>query len=423
MPMSDKIQIKDLDVIFGRRVKEAKKLVDQGLSKGEVLDKTGCTVAVNNANINIQEGEIFVVMGLSGSGKSTLLRCLNRLIEPTRGTVMLEDIDITKADSSKLRKLRREDMSMVFQHFGLLPHRTVASNVAFGLEINGVDEKERIEKAYKVIDTVGLKGYEEMMTGELSGGMQQRVGLARALANDPEIMLMDEAFSALDPLIRTNMQDELLTLQEKVKKTILFITHDLDEALKLGDRIAIMKDGMIVQTGSPEDILTKPADDYVRSFVENVDRGKIVTAGTIMFSNPERIRWKTAGPAAAIRKMRAVGVTSLPVVDENNTFVGFIKDQDMVKLQNEGVKSIEGKVYKDLNTVNENVAIADMLPLFLDSTLNLAVVDDDNKLKGVVVHSSVIAEMIGKETEEVKQIREEGLDNLTNEEEGGNDNG
>ena len=420
--MSDKIQIKDLDVIFGRRVKEAKKLVDQGLSKEEVLGKTGCTVAVNNANINIQEGEIFVVMGLSGSGKSTLLRCLNRLIEPTRGTVTLEDIDITKADSAKLRKLRREDMSMVFQHFGLLPHRTVASNVAFGLEINGYPEKERLEKAYEVIDTVGLKGYEEMMTGELSGGMQQRVGLARALANDPEIMLMDEAFSALDPLIRTNMQDELLTLQEKVKKTILFITHDLDEALKLGDRIAIMKDGMIVQTGSPEDILTKPADDYVRSFVENVDRGKIVTAGTVMFNNPERLRLKTAGPATAIRKMRAVGVTSLPVVDENNNFIGFVKDQDMVKLQNEGEKSIEGKVYKELNTVNENVAIADLLPLFLDSALNLAVVDDDNKLKGVVVHSSVIAEMIGKEQEEVKQIREDGLDNVNNEE-GGNDNG
>lgn len=422
MPMSDKIQIKDLDVIFGRRVKEAKKLVDQGLSKEEVLGKTGCTVAVNNANINIQEGEIFVVMGLSGSGKSTLLRCLNRLIEPTRGTVTLEDIDITKADSAKLRKLRREDMSMVFQHFGLLPHRTVASNVAFGLEINGYPEKERLEKAYKVIDTVGLKGYEEMMTGELSGGMQQRVGLARALANDPEIMLMDEAFSALDPLIRTNMQDELLTLQEKVKKTILFITHDLDEALKLGDRIAIMKDGMIVQTGSPEDILTKPADDYVRSFVENVDRGKIVTAGTVMFNNPERLRLKTAGPATAIRKMRAVGVTSLPVVDENNNFIGFVKDEDMVKLQNEGEKSIEGKVYKELNTVNENVAIADLLPLFLDSALNLAVVDDDNKLKGVVVHSSVIAEMLGKEQEEVKQIREDGLDNVNNEE-GGNDNG
>ncbi|MGM0612204.1 MAG: quaternary amine ABC transporter ATP-binding protein [Bacteroidota bacterium] len=420
--MSDKIKIKDLDVIFGRRVKEAKKLSDQGLSKEEILTKTGCTVAVNNVNINIQEGEIFVVMGLSGSGKSTLLRCLNRLIEPTRGTVMLGDIDVTKADNAKLRKLRREDMSMVFQHFGLLPHRTVASNVAFGLEINGYPEKDRLEKAYKVIDTVGLQGYEEMMTGELSGGMQQRVGLARALANDPEIMLMDEAFSALDPLIRTNMQDELLTLQEKVKKTILFITHDLDEALKLGDRIAIMKDGLIVQTGSPEDILTKPADDYVRSFVENVDRGKIVTAGTVMFNNPERLRLKTAGPATAIRKMRAVGVTSLPVVDENNNFIGFVKDQDMVKLQDEGVKNIEGKVYKDLNTVNENVAIADLLPLFLDSTLNLAVVDDDNKLKGVVVHSSVIAEMIGKEKEEVKQIREDGLDNLTNEE-GGNDNG
>ena len=421
--MSVKIQIKDLDVIFGRRVKEAKDLITQGLKKEEILNKTGCTVAVNNCNINVEEGEIFVVMGLSGSGKSTLLRCINRLIEPSSGTVMLEDTDITQADNSLLRKLRRDDMSMVFQHFGLLPHRTVASNVAFGLEINGVPEKERLEKAHQVIETVGLQGYEQMMTGELSGGMQQRVGLARALANDPEIMLMDEAFSALDPLIRANMQDELLTLQAKVKKTILFITHDLDEALKLGDRIAIMKDGAIVQTGSPEDIITRPADDYVRSFVENVDRGKIVTAGTIMFDNPERVRYKTTGPAIALRKMRAVGVTSLPVVDEDNHFIGFVKDQDMVQLQNEGTKSIEGKVYKDLNTANEDVAIADILPLFLDTKLNLAVVDDNNKLKGVVVHSSVIAEMVGKDTGEVKQIREEGLDNVNNEEEGGNNNG
>lgn len=420
--MADKIKVKDLDVIFGKKTKEAKKLIKQGLSKEEILDKTGCTVAVNNANFTVKEGEIFVVMGLSGSGKSTLLRCLNRLIEPSTGTVILDDVDVTRADHKKLRHLRRNDMSMVFQHFGLLPHRTVASNVAFGLEINGIDEETRKKKAYEVIETVGLKGYEEMMTGELSGGMQQRVGLARALANDPKIMLMDEAFSALDPLIRTNMQDELISLQEKVKKTILFITHDLDEALKLGDRIAIMKDGVIVQVGTPEDILTNPADEYVTSFVENVDRGRIVTAGTVMFENPERIRVKTAGPSIAIRKMRERGVTSLPVVDENNTFIGFVKDQDMVQLKNEGIKTIEDKIYRDVNTVNEDVAVAELLPLFLDTALNLAVVDDDNKLKGVVVHSSVIAEMVGMQQDEVKQIREDGLEGLTNDE-GGQNNG
>ncbi len=420
--MADKIKVENLSVIFGKKVKEARKLLDQGLGKDEILNKTGCTVAVNNANFTVKEGEIFVVMGLSGSGKSTLLRCFNRLIEPTTGTVILDDINITEVDHKKLRKLRREDMSMVFQHFGLLPHRTVSSNVAFGLEINGVDEKERKKKAYEVIETVGLKGYEEMMTGELSGGMQQRVGLARALANDPKIMLMDEAFSALDPLIRNNMQDELIALQEKLQKTILFITHDLDEALKLGDRIAIMKDGHIVQVGTPEEILTNPADEYVTSFVENVDRGRIVTAGTIMFENPEHIRFKTAGPAIALRKMREVGVTSLPVVDDENKFIGFVKDKDMLDLKNQGKKSIEDKVYRDLNTVYEETPVAEMLPLFLDSDLNLAVVDDNKKLLGVVVHSSVIGEMVGMETEEVKQIREEGLESSTTED-GGTNNG
>jgi len=405
-----KIQVENLSVIFGKRVKEAQELQKEGKDKVEILNQTGCTVGVSNANLEIQEGEVFVVMGLSGSGKSTLLRCFNRLIDPTTGSVVVDGNDITKINEYDLREFRRKKMTMVFQHFGLLPHRTVSSNVAFGLEIQGIDEDTRIKKAYDVIKTVGLEGYEEKMTGQLSGGMQQRVGLARALATDPEILLMDEAFSALDPLIRTQMQEELIQLQEKVHKTILFITHDLDEALKLGDRIAIMKDGYIVQTGSPEEILTNPADDYVRAFVENVDRGGIITAGSVMFKNPTAVRIKQDGPRAALRKMSKAGVTSIPVIGENGKFLGFVKDNDMKEMEDKGMRDIEQYMYtkEEVTAVTTGMPVAEILPLFLDTDLNVAVVDENKKLIGVVVHSSVIAEMIGKQRSEVKQIREEG---------------
>jgi glycine betaine/proline transport system ATP-binding protein len=406
-----KIKVENLSVIFGRRAKEAQELVKQGKSKVEVLNETGCTVGVNNANLEIKEGEVFVVMGLSGSGKSTLLRCFNRLIEPTSGSLSVDGQNVLDLNDHDLRmKYRRKKMTMVFQHFGLLPHRTVSSNVAFGLEIQGVDQETRINKAYEVIKTVGLEGYEEKMTGQLSGGMQQRVGLARALATDPEILLMDEAFSALDPLIRTNMQDELLDLQEKVHKTILFITHDLDEALKLGDRIAIMKDGKIVQTGTPEEILTNPANDYVKAFVENVDRGGIVTANTVMFKNPANVRIKQDGPRAALRKMSNAGVTSLPVIDEDGKFIGFVKDDDMKEMEDKGMRDIKEYMYtkEQVTAVTADTPVADLLPLFLDTNLNLAVIDKSKKLIGVVVHSTVIAEMIGKQRKEVKQIRKEG---------------
>jgi len=408
--MSD-IQVNNLNVIFGKRKKEALKLLNKGVSKADILNQTGCTVGVYDASLEIKEGEIFVVMGLSGSGKSTLLRCFNRLIEPTSGSIFIdENKDVIKTSVSELREIRRKKMTMVFQHFGLLPHRTVSSNVAFGLEIQGVDEETRIKKAYETIETVGLKGYEEQMTGQLSGGMQQRVGLARALATDPEVLLMDEAFSALDPLIRNNMQDELLLLQEKVQKTILFITHDLDEALKLGDRIAIMKDGRIVQIGTPEEILTNPADDYVKAFVENVDRGGIITARSIMFEKPASIRIDHDGPKVALRRMRQVGVTSLPVVDKSNNFLGFVKDVEMAHMEENGLQKISEYIHskKEIRAVSPDTPVAEVLPLFLDNIYNIAVIDDDNKLIGVVVHSSVISEMIGKERKEVVKLKEEG---------------
>lgn len=273
-----KIEIRNLYLIFGKEKHKAEKMLKEGKTKEEILKATGCTVAVKDANLSINEGEIFVIMGLSGSGKSTLLRCINRLIRPTSGEIIINETDISKASKQELLQIRRKELAMVFQHFGLLPHRSVLHNIAFGLELQGVKKGEREKKAMECMQQVGLKGYENQMVGQLSGGMQQRVGLARALANNPEVLLMDEAFSALDPLIRVQMQDELLTLQSKMKKTIVFITHDLNEAIKLGDRIAIMKDGEIVQTGTSEEILTEPANAYVERFVENVDRSKIITA-------------------------------------------------------------------------------------------------------------------------------------------------
>lgn len=273
-----KIEIKNLFLVFGHEKQKALRLLSEGVGKDEILKKTGCTVAVNNANLQIAEGEIFVIMGLSGSGKSTLLRCINRLIKPTSGQVVINGQDISALSDKDMRNVRRKVLSMVFQNFGLLPHRTVLQNIAFGLELQGVPRIEREEDALVAMEQVGLAGYESQMIRQLSGGMQQRVGLARALASNPEVLLMDEAFSALDPLIRIQMQDELLALQAKMKKTIVFITHDLNEAIKLGDRIAIMKDGEIVQVGTSEQILTSPANEYVKRFVENVDRTRIVTA-------------------------------------------------------------------------------------------------------------------------------------------------
>src|SRR5699024_8798814 len=266
------IEVKNLSKVFGRNTRQTLKLLDEGLSKSEILEQTGNTVGVNRASFSVDAGEIFVIMGLSGSGKSTLIRLVNRLIEPTEGNIYIDGDDLSKMDKKSLRTVRREKLSIVFQKCALFPHRTILENAEYGLEIQNVPKEERQKKAKDALEMVGLGGYLHQAPGQLSGGMQQRVGLARALANDPEVLLMDEAFSALDPLIRKEMQDELIDLQASMKKTILFITHDLDEALRLGDRIALMKDGSIVQIGTPEEILVKPANDYVEKFVEDVDR-------------------------------------------------------------------------------------------------------------------------------------------------------
>ena len=405
-----KIEIKNLSILFGSEKNRAKKMILKGKSKQEILKETGCTVAVRNANLEIEEGEMFVIMGLSGSGKSTLLRCINRLNEPTMGEIRVNGIDITRSSDKELLQIRRKELAMVFQHFGLLPHRTVLSNVSFGLELQGVSKEEREKKAQESIELVGLKGYENQRVDELSGGMQQRVGLARALANNPEVLLMDEAFSALDPLIREQMQDELLLLQEKMKRTIVFITHDLDEAIKLGDRIAIMKDGEVVQVGTPEEILTDPANAYVTRFTESVDRGRIVTASSIMLKQPIVVRIKRDGPEAIFRKMREKRLYALPVIGNDDQFIGEIQYKDVLKLRKEGSKDVSSIVQKEVPSVLENTTVEDMLPLLPKVRQALPVVNEKNQLVGVVSPSAIIIEMTGKDQKEIEEIIQNAID-------------
>ena len=405
-----KIEIKNLSILFGSEKNRAKKMILKGKSKQEILKETGCTVAVRNANLEIEEWEMFVIMGLSGSGKSTLLRCINRLNEPTMGEIRVNGIDITRSSDKELLQIRRKELAMVFQHFGLLPHRTVLSNVSFGLELQSVPKEEREKKAQESIELVGLKGYENQRVDELSGGMQQRVGLARALANNPEVLLIDEAFSALDPLIREQMQDELLLLQEKMKRTIVFITHDLDEAIKLGDRIAIMKDGEVVQVGTPEEILTDPANAYVTRFTESVDRGRIVTASSIMLKQPIVVRIKRDGPEAIFRKMRERRLYALPVIGNDDQFIGEIQYKDVLKLRKEGSKDVSSIVQTEVPSVLENTTVEDMLPLLPKVRQALPVVNEENRLVGVVSPSAIIIEMTGKDQKEIEEIIQNAID-------------
>ncbi|MEX0845410.1 MAG: glycine betaine/L-proline ABC transporter ATP-binding protein [Balneolaceae bacterium] len=386
------ITVQNLFKIFGNNPDKAFPLIEDGKSKDEILDETGNTIGINNASFEVKEKEMFVIMGLSGSGKSTVLRCLNRLIEPTRGKVLIGDEDITKISKDRLLEMRRKKMSMVFQNFGLFPHRTVANNVEYGLEISGMDKEERKQKAYKALEKVGLKGYEEQKPSELSGGMQQRVGLARALANDPEILLMDEAFSALDPLIRADMQDELLELQAEVHKTVVFITHDLDEALKIGDRIAIMKDGYVVQIGTPEEILTNPADDYVKAFVQNVDRTKIITAQAIMRKAPT-VQVPKDGPTVAIRNMEKVGVSTTYVVDEKRHLKGIVTIDDAIALKEEGKNDMAEIIKPDIEVAGPDTPINALLTKSIQSKYPIAVIDEDSKLLGIVDRATILAEL------------------------------
>ena len=388
------IKVDGLSKVFGKNAKQALKLLEAGKTKEEILKQTGSTVGVNRASFEVEAGEIFVIMGLSGSGKSTLVRLLNRLIDPTEGHVIVDGEDLATMNKKDLLRVRRTKMSMVFQKFALFPFRSILENAEYGLEIQGMAKEERSQKARTSLEMVGLGNYIEQYPAQLSGGMQQRVGLARALANDPEVLLMDEAFSALDPLIRKEMQDELLDLQEKMKKTIIFITHDLDEALRIGDKIALMKDGSIVQVGSPEEILMNPANDYVEKFVEDVDRSKVLTAYNIM-KRPETVNIEKHGPRVALERMQKEGISSIYVTDGKRNLKGYVTADDASTALRSDVTSLVAILKTDAPTVTKDTLMNAIFEISHNSPVPIPVVED-GKLLGIIVRGAVISALAGQ---------------------------
>ncbi|MBB6481395.1 quaternary amine ABC transporter ATP-binding protein [Spirochaeta isovalerica] len=387
---SSQVLIKDLWKVFGR---DAKRIVNGPLkdkSKEEIQKKTGCVVGMRNINLDIKKGEFYILMGLSGSGKSTLIRNLIRLVNPTSGSITINDEVVTKMNSEELLQFRRKTFGMVFQHYGLLPHMTVLDNAAYGLKVKGMPKGERYAKAMRSLETVGLKGWEDYYPGSLSGGMQQRVGLARALANDPEILLMDEPFSGLDPLIRRQMQDELVELQDKLQKTIIFVTHDLHEALKLGDRIAIMRNGEVVQVGSPEEIVTQPADDYVEEFVKDASPAKVLTAGSIM-EDAKVLLYNWEGPKTALTLLRSHKRRAAFVVDKSHKLLGVIKESALEKLLESPEKPnmIPQESMKTVSTVMEDTILEDLFPIVTENPYPIPVLKENGKLAGVVTTDSI----------------------------------
>ncbi|HGD0679841.1 TPA: glycine betaine/L-proline ABC transporter ATP-binding protein [Streptococcus agalactiae] len=406
--MTNILEVKNLTKIFGKKQKAALEMVKQGKSKTEILEKTGATVGVYDASFEIKEGEIFVIMGLSGSGKSTLVRMLNRLIDPSSGNIYLDGKDIAKMNVEDLRNIRRHDINMVFQNFGLFPHRTILENTEFGLEMRGVSKEERTMLAEKALDNAGLLPFKDQYPSQLSGGMQQRVGLARALANSPKILLMDEAFSALDPLIRREMQDELLDLQDTNKQTIIFISHDLNEALRIGDRIALMKDGEIMQIGTGEEIFTNPANDFVREFVEDVDRSKVLTAQNIMIK-PLTTVLEIDGPQVALTRMHREEVSMLMATNRRRQLLGSLTADAAIEARKKGLPLSE-VIDKDVVTVSKDTVITDIMPLIYDSSAPIAVTDDNDRLLGVIIRGRVIEALANVQDETVVESPKETVE-------------
>jgi glycine betaine/proline transport system ATP-binding protein len=391
--MTAKLKVEKVFKIFGNRPKEALALLKKGQSKETIFQATGQTVGVQDASFTVEEGQIFVVMGLSGSGKSTLVRMLNGLIRPTSGQILIDSDDVASCTSGKLRDIRRNKIAMVFQHFALFPHRTILENAAYGLKVKGVGADERRAKAMKALEQVGLAAWAGSKPADLSGGMQQRVGLARGLATDPEILLMDEPFGALDPLIRREMQDELLALQATLKKTIIFITHDLNEALLLGDRIAIMKDGEIVQVGTAQDIVSNPADDYVAAFVADIDRGRVFTAETVS-SEPATVQLGEDTAGDAVRTMEDQNRNAVYVMD-GDQIAGVVTYQQAAAADRDSgpldVPLAEVMV-TDFPTTDPDTQLADLYGA-ASAGLPIAVTDSDNRLVGVVEPEAVFAQL------------------------------
>lgn len=408
-----KVRVENVSKIFGSNPRgEALKLLREGVSKEEILERTGHVVGVAKASFSVNEGEMFVVMGLSGSGKSTLIRCLNRLIEPTDGKVFVDQENILEANQKQLRQIRQRKLSMVFQHFGLFPHRTVAENTAYGLKVQGVGEKERRERALETLDMVGLGEWGDHYPRNLSGGMQQRVGLARALATDPEILLMDEPFSALDPLIRRDMHKELLAIQDRLQKTIIFITHDLNEATKIGDRIAIMRGGRIIQLATPQEIILDPVDDYVADFTRDLDPSNVLNAGIIVEEvEPLSLGEDTIDTAFA--KLQSTDTTNsilrtaFYVVDENGSPVGVVLEQDLVRARDDGTADLAGVMRTTFPQAMLETPLERVSNLCTRYQLPVAVVDDDGRFRGVADPLNVLASFGRNETDEAGEAATE----------------
>jgi glycine betaine/proline transport system ATP-binding protein len=408
------IEVSGLWKIFGPNADDILNSEKRTATREAIHEETGCVVAVRDVSFNVHQGELFVIMGLSGSGKSTLIRCILRLVEPTAGKIIINGEDVCSFDNKQLIALRRNTVSMIFQHFGLFPHRNVIDNVAYGLKVRGVAKGERYKRAREVIEKVGLKEWENYYPDALSGGMQQRVGIARALTNDPEILLMDEPFSGLDPLIRRQMQDELLDIQDELHKTILFVTHDLDEALKLGSRIAIMRDGEIIQTGIPEEVVTTPINDYVREFVQDASPAKVLTAGSIM-TQPETVIYEWQGPKAALHLLKTSKSDHGFLVTRGRKFLGLVTEKRLAKLINNKGKAIKEALEPDTATSTSDMLLEDLFCLAVATKYPIPVVDEREKLIGEIDNETILSSMVQyKETEtkesETKDIEKEEVE-------------
>ncbi len=386
------LEIQNLSMLYGFNRQEAVQMMRDGADKEAVYKKTGATVALWDVNLKIRRGKIFVVIGLSGSGKSTLVRCLNRLNRPTAGSVLFEGRDIMKLSSRELLDVRRSKMSMVFQSFGLMSHRNVLGNVAYGLEVRGMGRAEREAKARDIIKMVGLEGWEKQSCSSLSGGMRQRVGIARALANDPDILLMDEPFSALDPLVRKDMQFELLKIQRKLSKSVVFITHDIDEAFKLGDTVAIMQGGKVIQVDTPEGMSANPANEYVRKFIDSADHSKVLTVQNVMITPTSLVRI-TDRPTQAIETMRKNAFSTVYVVDHELVLRGILSIADAVRAHQEHLP-ISDVMLKEVKTVRPDATVREIMPIAAQSPYPAAVVDDSGALMGIVTKAAVLSALI-----------------------------
>lgn len=386
------IEAKNVTKLYGVRRDEAVSMLRHGATKDEVYRKTGVTAALYDVSLEIPRGKIFVIIGLSGSGKSTMVRCFNRLNRPTSGTILFDGSNLMEMSRKELCDFRRKKIAMVFQSFGLMSHRDVLGNVAYGLEVRGIGRAEREQHAKEAISLVGLDGWEHKSCEQLSGGMRQRVGLARALANDPEVLLMDEPFSALDPLVRKDMQFELLSIQRKLGKTVIFITHDIDEAFKLGDTVAIMRDGRLVQVDTPEGMSAKPADDYVHRFIDSADKSKVLTVRHIMITPTSMIRLSD-GVDHAMREMRKNGLSSVYVVDDKMQLKGILTVSEGMRAKKEGLGIADVMIQK-VDTTTADVLVQDIMPLAAEAPYPIAVVDYRQRLTGIVTRASVLSSLI-----------------------------